>query len=154
MLTGEFPASATRFSEADEHIPPASPILAQRSSSLTPSCTSSTLIMAMPLRRLGSPAQNSASQSLYPLKISDSRALSGTPYSSRPSLVENYRFGTGTCDFLICRRCGAGLRRSIRNSRPISLLHSFRRNQIGADQLPVLISTVHQARRFVWHFSP
>jgi hypothetical protein len=22
------------------------------------------------------------------------------------SLVENYRFGTGTCDFLICRRCG------------------------------------------------
>ena len=23
------------------------------------------------------------------------------------SLVENYRFGTRTCDFLICRRCGA-----------------------------------------------
>jgi hypothetical protein len=22
------------------------------------------------------------------------------------SLVENYRFGTRTCDFLICRRCG------------------------------------------------
>jgi len=22
------------------------------------------------------------------------------------SLVESYRFGTGTCDFLICRRCG------------------------------------------------
>jgi hypothetical protein len=22
------------------------------------------------------------------------------------SLVENYRFGTGTCDFMICRRCG------------------------------------------------
>ena len=22
------------------------------------------------------------------------------------SLVERYRFGTGTCDFLICRRCG------------------------------------------------
>jgi hypothetical protein len=22
------------------------------------------------------------------------------------SRVENYRFGTGTCDFLICRRCG------------------------------------------------
>jgi hypothetical protein len=22
------------------------------------------------------------------------------------SLVENYRFGTGTCDFLICRHCG------------------------------------------------
>ena len=22
------------------------------------------------------------------------------------SLVENYHFGTGTCDFLICRRCG------------------------------------------------
>lgn len=22
------------------------------------------------------------------------------------SLVENYRFGTKTCDFLICRRCG------------------------------------------------
>jgi hypothetical protein len=22
------------------------------------------------------------------------------------SLVEPYRFGTGTCDFLICRRCG------------------------------------------------
>jgi len=22
------------------------------------------------------------------------------------SPVENYRFGTGTCDFLICRRCG------------------------------------------------
>jgi hypothetical protein len=21
-------------------------------------------------------------------------------------LVENYRFGTGTCDFLACRRCG------------------------------------------------
>src|SRR5271169_4919489 len=56
-------------------MPPASPILAQRSSSLTPSCTSSTLIMAMPLRRLGSPVQNSASQSLYPLKISDSSAV-------------------------------------------------------------------------------
>src|SRR6516225_3499065 len=27
-------------------------------------------------------------------------------WSDDLSLVENYRFGTRTCDFLICRRCG------------------------------------------------
>jgi hypothetical protein len=27
-------------------------------------------------------------------------------WASDWALVENYRFGTGTCDFLICRRCG------------------------------------------------
>jgi hypothetical protein len=37
------------------------------------------------------------------------------------SLVENYRFGTCTCDFLICRRCGVfhrcGICNDVRNTR-------------------------------------
>ena len=34
------------------------------------------------------------------------RTPEGCSKSDDWSLVENYRFGTRTCDFLICRRCG------------------------------------------------
>ena len=38
------------------------------------------------------------------------------------SLVENYRFGTRTCDFLICRRCGvfiAAVRETVDGTRAV-----------------------------------
>jgi hypothetical protein len=49
------------------------------------------------------------------------------------SLVENYRFGTRTCDFLICRRCGVVIAGSRGNdgrtarSRQCELLQRFAR---------------------------
>ena len=40
-----------------------------------------------------------------PRMVSDAKGLFEL-WADDWSLVENYRFGTRTCDFLICRRCG------------------------------------------------
>ena len=81
---------------------PASPIFAERSSSLTASPTSSTLSMAIPLSCLGIALQNSASQSLYILKTPSRSSPSSTLYNKSPQVglvqVTIFRISRNYCE--------------------------------------------------------
>ena len=86
---------------------PTSPRLAQRSSSPHASSTSSTLSMAMPLRRSGAGWQKSVIQSLYTRQMAESSPLSGMRYQKRPWLGWRHAPQTPSISFSLTMACGS-----------------------------------------------
>src|SRR5712664_2328255 len=86
---------------------PTSPSFAQCVSSSQASSTSSTLSMAMPLRRSEWDLQNSAIQPLYTRQMAESMAPSGMRYQKRPWLGCRHAPHTPSISFSLIIACGS-----------------------------------------------